>query len=123
MECLGLSEKQTSLFGLLDRFSSENGEKKLKKHFREVHRIDYPNTLRFYSGIWKNFSPIFASKCLRSRKGVRREIFLSAWSRKRGSVWTALDRFRLKKTTRPSTAAIPASGQEVASGFCFSPGS
>ncbi len=46
-EAMGISRKDSEIPRLLRAFSAENGEEKLSRSFRDIERIDFPNTLSF----------------------------------------------------------------------------
>ncbi len=46
-EAMGIRRRDSEIPRLLRAFSAENGEEKLSRSFREIERIDFPNTLSF----------------------------------------------------------------------------
>jgi SAM-dependent methyltransferase len=49
LRATGIGEEESSLKGLVQRFSAENGTQQLNRFFERVERVDYPNLLRFGS--------------------------------------------------------------------------
>jgi len=47
LRAAGIEPEGSPLLALVRRFSAENAEPRLARHFAEVERIDYPNRLRF----------------------------------------------------------------------------